>query len=704
MDGVQNIDKADSEINLKDPQYYFNREISLIDFNERVLLEAENEKHPLLERLKFVSIFSSNMDEFFMIRVAGLKNQIAAGALDLSYDGKAAAEQVVEIRQKLDPLYKWQEKILNEDIYPKLRDEGVFFHDFEDLTIDEKREIEDYYFESIFPVLTPLSLDSAHPFPRLLNCGLNVAFLLEDASNTTKVKRIAFLEIPRALKRIYRLKRDSGYHIILIEQIVKEFAWTLFPGLKIEASNTFKVTRDADIEIADDEAEDLLDEISEQIKNRRAGTQAVRLEVSANMPEKLVNLLMKALELEPIDVYVHNRHLHLPDFMELMKLDAPRLKDEPFVPYAAPQLQAGGVSAFDAIKKGDILVHHPFDSFTNSVLKFINEAAEDKKVVAIKITLYRTGSNSAVVAALKRAAEEGKQVAAFVELKARFDEENNIIWAKELERVGVHVVYGVLGLKTHCKICIVVRQEGDKLKTYLHLATGNYNQTTARLYTDVGLLTAREEFSLDAIHLFNYLTGYSYNKDWKRFIVAPIDLRRKVIEFIRREAELSSPENPGLIFAKMNSLAHREVIPELYKASQKGVRIKLLVRGICCLRPDVPGVSENIEVRSVLGRFLEHSRIFYFKNGGDDEVYLSSADWMSRNLNKRVELMFPALDEKIKKKLLEILFIYWKDNKKSWRLQYDGSYERLPREEDQALFSAQEYFLKRIKTLRKAKR
>lgn len=680
---------------------FLNRELSLIEFNKRVLAEAESLEHPLLERLKFISIVSSNQDEFFMIRVAGLKNQIQAGIVDLSSDGMTPQEQLREIRKRLIPLYEKQTKILLEDIIPALEKEGVYFHNFRDLSEEEKAELNKFFCQSILPVLTPLSLDPAHPFPRLINRSLNIVFAINDTHKKFEERKIAFIQVPSFLPRFVRINRISGHHFVLIEQIIKAKAEVLFPGLEIITAHTFRVTRDADIEIAEDEAEDLLDEIAEQIKHRKWGTAAVRLEVSGRMPAYLVELLREALELEPDDVYILNRPLNLPDFIQLLKLDIRHLKDPPFQTRILPELQGVNKNIFSAISEKDLMVHHPFDSFTNSVLRFVNESADDPDVLAIKITLYRTGTNSQVVAALKRAAEKGKDVTAFVELKARFDEESNIHWARELEQVGVHVIYGVLGLKTHCKILLVVRKENNILRTYLHLATGNYNQITARLYTDIGLFTAHPEIASEAIHLFNFLTGYSYYKDWKHLLVAPINLRQKFIQLINREAELHTPDNPGFIFAKMNSLAHDEVTKALYRASMKGVKINLIVRGVCCLRPGIEGLSENIEVRSILGRFLEHSRIFMFKNGGDNEFYLSSADWMTRNLHRRVEIAFPVYDKNLKKQLYDLLNIYWKDNNKAWRLLPDGSYEKIIPTNGSAPFSAQNFLLKKIEKSRK---
>lgn len=686
--------KKDSE--LFSSEHYLNRELSLIDFNMRVLLEAKDKSHPLLERLKYVSILSSNLDEFFMIRVAGLKKQVYDGSLELSYDGKTPAKQLMEIRKKLVQIYSLQENILMDEIFPELDEHGVFFHKVDEISDEEVEKFQKHFEHNILPVLTPMSLDPAHPFPRLINRSLNIAFVIRNLEGKDTDKKLAFLQIPSVLPRFVEFKDVEGFHFILIEELIKKFAYQLFPGLVVETAHTFRVTRDADIEIAEDEAEDLLIEVEEQIKKRAWGLDPVRLEVSDEMPEYLSKLLMEILELEPSDVYKVRRPLNLPDFMKLTRLEIPELRDRPFFSKTIKELRHHNI--FEAIKKKDLFVHHPFDSFTNSTQKFMNSAAEDKNVLAIKITLYRAGGNSLIIKALKKAAENGKNVTAFVELKARFDEENNIIWAKELEQAGVNVVYGVLGLKTHCKIAMVVRKEEDKLQTYLHLSTGNYNHVTARLYTDCAIFTARESFVRDAIHLFNYLTGYSHFNDYEHLIVAPLNLKHKILKLIEREIELHSEDNPGLIIVKMNSLAHKDVINALYKASQKGVEIRLIVRGICCLIPGIEGVSENIEVRSIIGRFLEHSRVFYFKNGGDEQVFMSSADWMTRNLQTRVEIMFPILEHSIKKKLIDLLDTYWQDNKKAWRLKNDGKYEKFVPENKKDQFSSQKYLLSKLRT------
>jgi len=693
--------KEKNSIDIKNPKYYFNRELSLIEFNKRVLKEAKLTNHPLLERIKFCTIFSSNLDEFFMIRVAGLKSQLAAGINDrLSYDGKTPLEQLKQIRKELDPLYKEQENILINDLLPRLRENNIYIYNSSELDDEDNKFIESYFKEKIFPILTPLTIDSAHPFPRLINRTLNIAFVLKEKIKDKKHNRLAFLQIPNVLPRFVKLSHKRGNHYILIEDIIMKHSSLLFPGMKISTANGFRVTRDADIEIAEDEAEDLLIEIEELVKSRRWGRAAVRLEVSGNMPKYLIELLRKTLDLHNDDVYVTNRPLNLPDFFFLDKLDLHKLKYQSFKGNIPIELQSED-SIFEILKKKDIVLHHPFDSFTNTTSRFIEESANDPNVLAIKITLYRTGGNSNIVQSLKKAAENGKEVTAFVELKARFDEANNIIWARELEQAGVHCVYGIIGLKTHCKIAMVIRNEANKLKTYLHFSSGNYNQNTAKLYTDVAILTSRNEYQNDAVNLFNYLTGYSNYSDWSSLLIAPTCLEDEIISKIEREAQLSTKENPGLIFAKMNQIAHRKVIQALYKASQAGVQIKLLVRGVCCLMPGVEGLSDNIEVRSIIGRFLEHSRIFHFGNGGKGEYFFGSADWMTRNLNKRVETVIPVYQESVKEKLHEILDIYWKDNSKSWILNRDGSYSKLEPNSNSQSFSAQKYYFSEIESDKK---
>lgn len=669
--------KADPEIDLTDESLYLNRELSWLEFNRRVLEEAADTTHPLLERLKFLSIFGTNLDEFFMIRVAGLKEQIYSDVTELTEDGMTPSEQLKEIRSRLLPLCRKQAELYRNDIFPGMIREGIVIHTFDELTAEEKAEFERDFVDNIMPVLTPLALDPGHPFPRLLNRSLNIAFVLIDDEGDQQEMKIAVLQLPSALPRLVKLPRAGGHHFIPLDEIIRAHAGILFPGLVFRESHVFRVTRDADVEIAEDEANDLITAVAEGIRQRRWGTDPVRLEVGPDMPRFLQTFLMKSLDLDPIDVYSTDLPLNLQEYLSLMTLDKRKLKDTPFTSRVLPEFNIEGANLFDTLKDGDLMVHHPFDSFTNSVVRFIKAGADDPQVLAIKITLYRAGGSSPVIDALKRAASNGKNVTAFVELKARFDEENNIQWARELEHAGVHVVYGVLGLKTHCKVCLIIRKEGKQVLTYAHVATGNYNLTTSRIYTDIGIFTARQEFERDFVHLFNMLTGYSKHRAWQHLGIAPVNLRDRFVELIRREAEHQRNGQRGHIIAKMNALIDPIIIRELYKASMAGVRIELIVRGVCALRPGLPGVSDHITVRSILDRFLEHSRIFYFHNGGKEEVFISSADWMTRNMERRVELLFPVYESKLKVRLRDVLKLYLADNVKARVLNSDGIYERV---------------------------
>lgn len=665
------------EIDLDDEGLYLNRELSWIEFNKRVLDEADDMQHPLLERLKFLSIFSTNLDEFFMIRVAGLQEQITSGVTELSEDGMAPQDQIREIRSRLLPLYKRQASIWNESVKPALIKEGIIIHSFGDLTKQERLEIETDFIDNILPVLTPLALDPGHPFPRLLNRSLTVAFVLYDEVADDDESKVAVVQLPSALPRLMKLPRTGGHHYVLLEEIIRAHAGILFPGHRISESHLFRVTRDADVEIAEDEANDLITAVAEGIRQRRWGTDAVRMEVASDMPKGLMQFFTRALELDMSDVYPVEIPLNLQDFLVLLQLDKRKLKDAPFTSRVLPEFEAEGVSIFDVLKERDLFVHHPFDSFSNSVVKFIEAAVDDPNVLAIKITLYRAGGRSPVIDALKRAASLGKNVTAFVELKARFDEETNIAWARALEQSGVHVVYGVMGLKVHCKVCLVIRKEGRSVLTYAHVATGNYNLSTSRLYTDVGIFTGRQELERDFVHLFNLLTGYSRHAQWQHLAVAPLNLRETFIEHIEKEIEHHKAGRQGYIIAKMNTLIDAKIIKALYRASMAGVKVDLIIRGVCCLKPGIAGVSESITVRSVLDRFLEHSRIFWFRNGGEETVYISSADWMPRNMERRVEVAFPVLDRRVRKKLRELLAHYLDDNVKARQLQSDGSYVRI---------------------------
>lgn len=663
-------------VDLDDEELYLNRELSWVAFNRRVLEEAADQSHPLLERLKFLSIFGTNLDEFFMIRVAGLKEQIYSGVTELSSDGMSPSEQLKEIRAQLLPLLQWQGEIYNKTVVPALEKEGIVIHDFTELTSEERSEYERDFVDNIMPVLTPLALDPGHPFPRLLNRSLNIAFVLDDDVNGQKETKIAVLQLPSALPRLVKLVRGSGHHYVLLDDIIRAHAGILFPGFAFRESHVFRVTRDADVEIAEDEANDLITAVAEGIRQRRWGTDPVRLEVGPDVPRFLRDFLVKSLDLEPYDVYPTDIPLNLQDFLQLMSLDKRKLKDPPLVSRSLPEFMPDGVNVFDVLKDGDLMVHHPFDSFTNSVVKFLKAAAADQQVLAIKITLYRAGGSSPVIDALREAALNGKNVTAFVELKARFDEENNIAWARALEQSGVHVVYGVLGLKTHCKVCLVIRKEGRNVLTYAHVGTGNYNLSTSRVYTDIGIFTARQEFERDFVHLFNHLTGYSKHTGWQHLGVAPVNLRSKLIDHIRAEVEHQRAGRPAHIVAKMNALIDQDIIRELYAASMAGVRIDLIIRGVCTLRPGIPGVSETITVRSILDRFLEHSRIYWFANGGSPDCFISSADWMTRNMDRRVEVLFPIYDAKIRDRLWDVLAAYLSDTVKARILQSDGSYVR----------------------------
>ncbi|MCC7438392.1 MAG: polyphosphate kinase 1 [Armatimonadetes bacterium] len=681
----------------RNPQYYINRELSWIDFNERVLEEAEDPTNPLLERLKFLVIFGTNLDEFFMIRVSGLMEQLSGGVVELAPDGFTPQEQLRAINERLRPLMERHGRHLVEQIMPKLARKGIVIHPFRSLSEAEQARLHNYFWQEALPVLTPLAIDPGHPFPHVLNRTLNLAFVVRDPRKHVHEQEFHFavVQVPTVLGRFIKVYAEkSGDHFVLLEEVIAAYASALFPGLDVKSSYTFRVLRDADIEVTEDEAEDLLTMMEEQVRRRKWG-EAVRLDVSSNMPQYVRDILMESLELEPTDVYETPGPRNLTDFMALYRLDYRDLKDKPFNSYMLESFRDEERSVFSVIRSKDILLHHPYDSFTN-VADFIKAAARDPKVLAIKQTLYRAGGDSPIVQSLIEAAENGKQVTALVELKARFDEENNIVWAKRLEQAGVHVVYGLIGLKTHCKIAMIVRRDDTGLpRIYMHLGTGNYNTVTSRLYTDVGLITANPDFGADAINLFNYLTGYGSSIEWRKLIMAPLTLRQRLLELIHREAERHTPEQPGHIIAKLNAIVDEEVIRALYSASQQGVKIDLLVRGICCLRPGLEGVSDNIRVVSVVGRFLEHSRILYFRNGGEEEFYLSSADWMPRNLNRRVELMFPVEDSDNRTRLKEIFEIYLNDNVKARELGSDGVYRR--KEKQGGETNAQEYFITQIR-------
>lgn len=676
---------------------FFNRELSLLAFHRRVLDEGLDASNPILERLKFLAIFSANLDEFFMIRVSGLKEELEGSVTELSLDGMTPAEQLQEIRASVVPMLADQSSCLREQILPELAAAGIRVVPYEELTSDDQDALRDYFMEKVFPILTPLAVDQSHPFPYISPLSLNLGLMVEAPAGYSPADpkhkhqpRFVRIKVPSTTPRLVPVGK-SGTTLVLLEELIEANIASLFPGMITGDCHRFRVTRDADIEIREDEAEDLLRVIQEELRQRRFGA-PVRLEVSAGMPPEMIAYLTESLGLTDEDVYVTDGPLNLQDFMSLYELSRPDLKDEAF--RAALPDWHGQKSIFDALKQRDILMHHPYDSY-DSVTSFINNAVDDDDTVAIKICLYRTGPDSPIPAALIRAAEKGKQVTALIEIKARFDEEHNIEWARKLDQAGVHVVYGILGLKTHGKVTLVVRREGESLKRYVHIASGNYNPTTSCTYTDVGMFTADDEIGADATELFNYLTGCSRQMEYRKLLVAPINLREKMNALIDREIGYARAGEHAYIAAKINRLADKQMIEKLYEASQAGVQIDLIVRGICMLRPGVPGLSENISVRNIIGRFLEHSRVFYFANGGDEEVYIGSADWMSRNLKHRIEVVAPVSDLALKHYLKDVLLAaYLRDNVKARELQPDGSYAPVRREHEKP-FVSQTFFIGR---------
>ncbi len=685
---------------LEDHSLYFNREISWLAFNRRVLEEAADTTWPVLERLKFLSIFHSNLDEFFMIRVSGLHEQLEAAVTERSADGLSAPEQLRLIREIVMRDVADATETLTGDLLPKLREAGIRVLTWAELSPERRKEMTGYFESVVFPILTPLAFDPAHPFPFVSNLSLSLAVELSEKKEGRR--RFARVKVPASLPRFIPLPAAETpsktgpleADFLPLESLVEAHLDQLFPGMEINGASAFRVTRDADFEIREDEAGDLLRSIAENVRRRRFGA-AIRLEVEARCPENVRVLLREELELEADDVYDAPGPLAVADFLALCKLDRPDLKDIPLVP-ASRTLFGKNDNVFEVLRKEDVLLHHPYDSF-DPVLRFLEDAATDPNVLAIKMTLYRTGTDSPVVATLARAAENGKQVAVLVELKARFDEENNIQWARSLERAGVHVAYGVEGLKTHAKIALVVRREGNAIRRYVHLGTGNYNRVTSTVYTDLCLFTARPDFGSDASELFNFLTGFSRRTRYKKLTVAPTRLEERLLALIERETSKAREGKPARIIAKMNALVAPRLIRALYGASQAGVPITLAVRGICCLRPGVPGVSETIRVSSVVGRFLEHSRAFSFGVGDEEEIYISSADWMPRNLFRRVELMVPVLDDKAKEKIRQEVFeLLLADNSRAHDLQSDGTYVRRRPSSGEPVIDSQQILIDRL--------
>jgi polyphosphate kinase len=673
----------------------FNRDLSQLEFFKRVLEEAADKSVPALERLKFLAVFVSNLDEFFMVRVSGLKEMLEIKDVQPMPGELAPAQQLEVIRERVLPLVEEQVRCLRDQVLPELARSGVEIVSYASLTPREKKSLNQYFMKNIFRVLTPLAVDPAHPFPFIANLSLNIGLTVEVDSDPNEpvtigsLPRFVRIKVPPVVPRLVPVG-DSGLRFMLLEELIDANLHLVFPSMRLSQSHLFRVTRDADVEIRDDKAHDLLRRIKESLRERRFGN-AVRLEVASSMPESMVRYLTEALKIEPQDVYITPGVLGVGDLMQLYGLNLPDLKDRP-IRVSTPAPLAKKERFFDAIKQQDILLHHPYSTYS-TVTEFIQAAAKDPKVLAIKICLYRTGKNSPIPQALIEASERGKQVTAVVEIKARFDEENNIEWAGRLVEAGVHVVYGLVNLKTHSKVALVIRQEEQGLQTYVHVATGNYNPTTSKVYTDLGLLTANPEIGDDATDLFNFMTGFSRPREYTHLMVAPVNLRQRMLALIEREIAHAEAGRPTRIAAKINRLTDLEIIDALYRASRAGVRIDLIVRGSCMLRPGVPGLSETVHVRSVVGQFLEHSRIFYFQNGGEEEIYIGSADWMTRNLDRRVEVVTPVLDPNLRRHLKDVVLeAYLKDNVKARILNADGLYEPVPVSPGETPFNSQLHF------------
>ena len=690
-------------VDLTSPALYINRELSLLEFQRRVLEEAWDESKLLLERIKFLAIFGSNMDEFFMVRVSGIRKQVEARIMEISPDGMTPSDQLAAIRKLSQELLNEAHRYYQRKLLPKLDKTGIHVIDYQKLIKTQKERADTYFKEVVYPVLTPLALDPGHPFPHISNLSLNLAIVIRDKKGNEKFAR---LKVPDTLPRLLPIKRSSGgvrkdgtipyqHYFVWLEQVIAANLNDLFPGMEVTSAHPFRIVRDADIEIQELEADDLLETMQQNIRKRKFGS-VVQVAVYESMPENIRELLVDNLEVSRNDVYVLDSPLGLSGLWQLYSsVERHDLKDTAYKPRVPKAFRNAATASdiFDAIRSGNILMHHPYDSF-NPVVDFLNAAARDPQVLAIKQTLYRVGSNAPVVEALLEAAERGKEVAVLVELKARFDEESNIGWARALEEVGVHVVYGLVGLKTHCKVTMVVRHEGEGIRRYLHLATGNYNALTSRIYEDIGIFTCDEAMGADATDLFNYLTGYSTKQEYRKLLVAPVSLRKKLEKMILREIDHAQQGRKARLIFKANSLVDPQMIQLLYRASQAGVQVDLLVRGMCCLRPGIKGVSENIHVISIVGRYLEHSRLFCFHNDGREEIYLGSADLMPRNLDHRVEVVFPVESkEHIKYLRNHVLETYLKDNTRARILQSNGTYIRLIPETGKEIIDVQEKFM-----------
>jgi polyphosphate kinase len=664
------------------PQLYINRELSWLEFNSRVLHEAFDVRNPLLERLKFAAIFSTNLDEFYMVRVAGLRRQLAANVTVTAPDGLSPQEQLDAIAVRVRELLAQQQRLLHEQLLPELAERGVRLVPLEELTASEWVRLDEYFEQQVYPVLTPLAVDPGHPFPYISNLSLSLAVEIRDP--VTLEDHFARVKVPRSLPRWVKFGRTNQF--VPLEQLIGINLRALFPGMEVLDWYAFRITRNSDIELLhSEEPDDLLETIEEQVFLRRFG-EVVRLEVQTGTPPSMRTLLIEELRddrlppnatLTEADVHEMGPLLELGDLRELAQLEIPELRDPPLVPITPPRLRGVNGGIFDVIRQSDVLVHHPFDSFQTTVEEFIERAAKDDDVLAIKLTLYRTSGDTPIVRALTEAAESGKQVVVLVELKARFDEANNITWARQLESAGVHVVYGMMDLKTHTKTCLVVRREADGIRRYVHVGSGNYNSKTARQYTDLGLFTSNPEIGADLSDLFNFLTGFSRQRHYRKLIIAPGDMRERFLALIERERTHAREGRAARMIVKMNALADPAMVAALYAASQAGVEIDLIVRGICCLRPGIAGVSDTIRVTSIVGRFLEHSRLWYFRNDGNEEYYLGSADWMPRNFERRVEAVTPVEDELLHERLRMLLETYLRDNRNAWVLGPDGCYTQL---------------------------
>ena len=666
----------DTKIDFKDPAYYENRELSWIKFDQRVLSEARDKSIPLLERLKFVSITSSNLDEFFMVRVASLKDMVHAKYKKRDIAGMTATEQLSAINKQARELVNIQYSTFSRSLMPLLHKEGIYLLDaHEDLNEEQARFVDRYFMENVYPVLTPMAVDASRPFPLIRNKTLNIAALLT-GKKTEDETVFATVQVPSVLPRLVQIPGEGETKsFILLEQIIERNIGILFSNYKVLCAYPYRIMRNADLTIDEDEASDLLKEIENKLKMRQWG-EVIRLEIEEKVDKKLLKFLKTELKVSDEDIFQIAGPIDLTFLMKMYGIDGyDHLRYKPYTPQQVPEITPGS-DIFAAIRKGDIFLHHPYETF-DPVVDFIRQASKDPDVLAIKQTLYRVSGNSPIISSLAQAAENGKQVSVLVELKARFDEEHNIVWAKKLEQAGCHVIYGLVGLKTHSKIALVVRREEDGIRRYVHLGTGNYNDSTAKLYTDCGIFTCNEAIGEDATAVFNMLSGYSEPLSWNELSLAPIWLRNKFMKLIGRETAHAKCGQPARIVAKMNSLCDPGIIAALYEASAAGVKIQLIVRGICCLKVGIKGVSENIEVRSIVGNFLEHSRIFWFENNGADEVYMGSADWMPRNLDRRVEILFPVLDDEAKKSAKHILEVELSDNTKAHLLKSDGNYEKI---------------------------